>query len=72
MSVEFKLTGDALWERMNTAVDKIQERLERTTQALESASIRYAIVGGNNEVLNIDLVRHLCNLLDELKPRTKN
>ena len=47
MSIEFKLTGDALWDRMNRAVDKIQERLEKTARTLEAAKIRYAIVGGN-------------------------
>ncbi|TWT96259.1 nucleotidyltransferase family protein [Neorhodopirellula pilleata] len=47
MSIEFKLTGDALWERMNRAVDKIQERLEKTAKTLEAAGIPYAIIGGN-------------------------
>lgn len=47
MSSEFHLTGPALWNRMNRAVDKIQQRLERTTQALEDAQIPYAIIGGN-------------------------
>jgi hypothetical protein len=44
---EFHLTGDALWERMNRAVEKVEERLKRTTKALEQAGIRYAIIGGN-------------------------
>jgi Uncharacterised nucleotidyltransferase len=43
----FHLTGDALWERMNRAVEKIQERLERTVAVLEQAGIPYAIIGGN-------------------------
>ncbi len=43
----FHLTGEALWQRMNRAVEKIQERLERTTKALEEAGIPYAIIGGN-------------------------
>jgi Uncharacterised nucleotidyltransferase len=47
MSIEFKITGDALWERMNRAVDKIQERLEKTAKTLEAAGIPYAIIGGN-------------------------
>lgn len=47
MTVTFHLTGEALWNRMNRAVEKIQERLERTTQALEAAQIPYAIIGGN-------------------------
>lgn len=43
----FHLTGEALWQRMNRAVEKIQERLERTARALEQAGIPYAIIGGN-------------------------
>ena len=46
-SIEFHLTGPALWERMNRAVDKIQERLEKTTATLEAAAVPYAIIGGN-------------------------
>src|SRR4026208_2077208 len=46
-AVEFHLTGQALWDRMDRAVEKIQERLERTATALENAHIPYAIIGGN-------------------------
>lgn len=46
-AVPFHLTGDALWQRMERAVDKIRERLERTTRTLEQAAIPYAIIGGN-------------------------
>ena len=45
--VEFHLTGDALWARMNRAVEKVQERLERTARTLESIGVPYAIIGGN-------------------------
>jgi hypothetical protein len=45
--VSFHLTGDALWERMEHAVETIRKRLERTTQALEQAGVPYAIVGGH-------------------------
>ena len=45
--ITFHLTGDALWQRMNRAVEKIQERLERTATVLEAAGIPYAIIGGN-------------------------
>ena len=45
--VEFHLTGEALWQRMSRAVEKIQERLEKTTRTLEQAGIPYAIIGGN-------------------------
>ncbi len=43
----FHLTGDALWQRMGRAVEKVQERLERTATILEQAGILYAIIGGN-------------------------
>lgn len=46
-SIPFHLTGDALWQRMERAVEKIRERLERTAQTLEQAKIPYAIIGGN-------------------------
>jgi hypothetical protein len=45
--VTFHLTGNALWERMERAVQKVQERLERTAATLEQAGIPYAIIGGN-------------------------
>lgn len=43
----FHLTGEALWKRMERAVEKVQERLERTATTLEQAGIPYAIIGGN-------------------------
>lgn len=42
-----RFTGDALWERMERAVEKVRERLERTVKCLEAAGIPYAIIGGN-------------------------
>ena len=45
--VSFHLTGDALWQRMERAVEKVQERLERTATTLEQAGIPYAIIGGH-------------------------
>src|SRR5438552_1785844 len=45
--ISFHLTGDALWQRMERAVQKIQERLERTATTLEQAGVPYAIIGGN-------------------------
>ena len=44
---QFHLTGDALWQRMERAVEKIQQRLERTAAALERAKVPYAIIGGH-------------------------
>ena len=45
--ITFHLSGDALWQRMERAVEKVRERLERTVRALEAAGIPYAIIGGN-------------------------
>ena len=45
--VSIRFTGDELWKRMNRAVEKIQERLEKTAATLEAAQIPYAIIGGN-------------------------
>ena len=46
-TIPFHLTGEALWRRMERAVEKIQERLEKTARTLEQAEIPYAIIGGN-------------------------
>lgn len=46
-AVPFNLTGEALWRRMERAVEKIQERLERTARTLQQAGVPYAIIGGN-------------------------
>ena len=43
----FSITGEALWERMNRAVDKVQERLGRTIEALDSVNIEFGVVGGH-------------------------
>ena len=45
--IPFHLTGDALWQRMERAVQKVQERLERAAKTLEQAGIPYAIIDGN-------------------------
>lgn len=39
--------GDDLLERMVRAVEKVRERLQRSTAALEAAGIPYAVIGGN-------------------------
>jgi len=45
--VEFHITGQALWDRMDRAVEKVQQRLEKTARTLEAKGIPYAIIGGN-------------------------
>ncbi len=45
--VTIRYTGDALWERIERAVEKVKDRLRRVTSALERADIPYAVVGGN-------------------------
>lgn len=45
--IEIRHTGDALWERIERAVEKVKERLTRVTSALNEAHIPYAVVGGN-------------------------
>lgn len=45
--VEIKYSGDALWERIERAVDKVKDRLRRVTRALNAADIPYAVIGGN-------------------------
>lgn len=41
------LTGDALWSRMERAVEKVQQRLRRAVAAIQSVGVPYAVVGGH-------------------------
>ncbi len=45
--IKIKYTGDALWERIERAVEKVKDRLRRVTSALNEAHIPYAVIGGN-------------------------
>lgn len=45
--IEIKFTGDALWNRIERAVEKVKDRLRRVTGALDVAAIPYAVIGGN-------------------------
>lgn len=56
--VEIKYTGDALWERIERAVEKVKDRLRRVTRALNSGNIPYAVIGGN-------AVQHWVTQVDE-------
>ncbi len=39
--------GPAVWDRMVLAVEKVRDRLHRTTAALDAAKVPYAVTGGN-------------------------
>ncbi len=41
------LTGDALWSRMERAVEKVQQRLRRAVAAIQSVAVPYAVVCGH-------------------------
>jgi len=43
--IEFTITGEQLWARMERAVEKVNERLRTTV--LEAAKVPYAVVGGH-------------------------
>ncbi len=45
--VDIKYTGDALWNRIENAVEIVRDRLRRVVRALNRADIPYAIIGGN-------------------------
>jgi hypothetical protein len=45
--IEIKYSGDALWDRIERAVEKVKDRLRRVTRALNAANIPYAVIGGN-------------------------
>lgn len=45
--VEFTITGEELWTRMERAVEKVNERLRKTVRILEDAKVPYAVVGGH-------------------------
>ena len=42
-----RITGEALWHRMESAVERVRQRLQKATAVLEQAGLPYAIVGGN-------------------------
>lgn len=44
--VEFTITGEELWNRMERAVEKVNERLRKTVKVLEDAGVPYAVIGG--------------------------
>lgn len=56
--VEIKYVGDALWERIERAVENVKDRLKRVTRALNATGVPYAIIGGN-------AVQHWVSQVDE-------
>ncbi|MFM8704539.1 MAG: hypothetical protein ACKOHG_11890, partial [Planctomycetia bacterium] len=46
-SIEFNVTGEALWTRMERAVERVNDRLRRTVAILEECGVPYAVVGGH-------------------------
>lgn len=45
--VEFRYTGEELWQRMERAVERVNERLRKTVAVLEQSGVPYAVVGGH-------------------------
>ncbi len=45
--VEIRYSGDALWARIERAVENVKRRLQRVVEALNSAGVPYAVIGGN-------------------------
>ncbi len=45
--IEFAITGEELWNRMERAVEKVNERLRKTVGILEAAKVPYAVIGGH-------------------------
>jgi hypothetical protein len=61
--IDIRYTGEALWARIERAVETVKERMRRVTQALNDANVPYAVVGGNavqHWVAQVDesVVRH--------------
>jgi hypothetical protein len=45
--IEIKYTGDALWKRIEEAVEEVKDRMRRVVATLDAAAVPYAIIGGN-------------------------
>jgi hypothetical protein len=58
VAIEVKYTGDALWERIERAVEIVKDRLRRVTESLNAAGVAYAVIGGN-------AVQHWVSQVDE-------
>ncbi len=45
--VDVLYEGDALWARIEKAVEVVRDRLNRVSKALNEADVPYAVIGGN-------------------------
>ena len=84
--IEFTITGEALWDRMERAVERVNERLRKTVRILEEAKIPYAIVGGHavrawvaqvdegavRTTKDVDVLLRRENLPDMIRAMTQN
>jgi hypothetical protein len=46
-TIPFQLCGEALWARMERAVEKVNDRLRKVVSILEGSGVPYAVVGGH-------------------------
>jgi hypothetical protein len=56
--IEIKYTGDELWERIERAIEIVEDRLRRVTEALNQAGLSYAVIDGH-------AVQHWVSQVDE-------
>ena len=47
MTLELTVVGDQLWNRIGESIDRVEQRLRKTIEILETTGIPFAIVGGN-------------------------
>ncbi len=47
MTLELTVVGDQLWKRIGESMDRVELRLRKTIEILETTGIPFAIVGGN-------------------------
>jgi len=68
--VEFKITGEELWNRMERAVEKVNERLRKTVRILEDAKVPYAVIGGHAVRARVAQVDEAPHCARASRPRT--
>ena len=45
--IEFTISGNDLWDRMERGVERVNQRLQRAVTVLQRTNVPYAIVGGH-------------------------